>query len=111
MVPVERHARDRHEETVEEEAQRDHDREARAVDAEVGDDRLQERPHRVAYARRHERRHGKRRDDPPAVKDRAIGHGFSTIAGHRRSRPVDPGGRVRGEVDFGRKGVCSDTES
>src|SRR5262249_28929044 len=37
---------------------------------------------------------------PPAIKERAIGHGFLTIAGDRGLRPVDPSEDVRGTVDF-----------
>src|SRR6266852_4432409 len=71
---VEDHAGQRHEDTVEEEAQGDHRGEARAIEPEVADDRLEEGPHRVADARRHERRDGKGRHHPPAVEDLALSH-------------------------------------
>src|SRR5947207_2382255 len=83
---VKRHPRDRHEHAVEEQAQRDHGGEARAVEAEIGHDRLEERPDGVAHSRRHECRDGEGRDDPPPVEDRSIGHVVSTISGATYAR-------------------------
>src|SRR5262249_19580767 len=59
---------------VEKQAQRNHEREARAVEAEVGHNRLEKRPDRVADSRRRERHRRERGDDPPAVEDRSVPH-------------------------------------
>src|SRR6185295_13296856 len=69
---------------VEEEAERDDGREARAVETEILHDRLEEGPDRVADTRRDERGDRECRDHVPAVEDRAISHGFTTIAQLRR---------------------------
>src|SRR5205807_5985174 len=71
---VEGQADERPEDAVEEEAHRDHEGEARAVEAEVGHDRLEKWPDGVADSggdERHEREPG---DHPPAVEHRSVFH-------------------------------------
>ena len=71
----------RHERAVEEQAERDDEREAAAIDAEIGHHRLQKGPDRVPHAGRDEHHQRKGRRDPPAIED---SRGRLTGRGHGR---------------------------
>jgi hypothetical protein len=73
----------RHERPVEEQAKRDDEREAAAIDAEIGHDRLEKGPDRVPYPGRDEDHQRKGRRHPPAIEDP---RGRLTRRGHGRLR-------------------------
>src|SRR5581483_4751527 len=73
--PFHQPADERHEQAVEEEAERHHGREAGAVGAEIRDHRLEERPGREPQPARQEDHDGEGDGDPPPVEEPPAGHG------------------------------------
>ena len=72
--PVRETADPGHEESIEQQAKRDHEREAGAVDAQIGHHRLEEGTDGVAHSGGYEDHEREGEGDPPAVEDAGRGH-------------------------------------